>query len=525
MNRLVSKLAARRARLADDKGASLVLALIFITVVAVVMGVVLSYAETNLRTTVAMRGQAASSAAADGAAKVAVNELRRGPFDGSGDCFGTSGATRTLSNFYTSAGQTGSAAVSCALDTTNSATSPITTQNSPPNALIALGKSTDVDQSDQPGEAVYAKINGGDNTVNVEGGVFSQSKINIFHGELHANGTVKARGTCSGTITTTATKQCSYTTADTTGDDPGYTVPPPTSTVDRSDLPPCSSSQSAEVPFSPGIYTNLHKLNAAMNCPGLVYHFNPGTYYFDFNGTWTIGDGYVIGGTTPPGVSYNTAHPPSDSAIETACQSPVPLDGNLASWTPPAPNLGVTFVFGSEAQVYFTDTAKVALCGNYSTTAPPIVIYGLKANYTVGSTTIKAPVPNSCIMKRSCAIISTYKNAEDYEVYLNGTTYTPNAWVDLDLKKELQFFIRGGLIVHNVTIDGPGNTGTPTPMVGIPNRSTAPFRTIVWLNVYLCPGSATCAATGTPKLRVKVNITRSSAGVREATVLNWSVVR
>jgi hypothetical protein len=498
MNRLVSKLAARRARLADDKGASLVLALIFITVVAVVMGVVLSYAETNLRTTVAMRGQAARAAAADGAAKVAINQLRRGTYDGTGDCFGTAGTTLPLPSFYTVAGTAGSAAVSCAPDTTNSVVSPITGANTPATALLTLGTAGDTDASPHAGDGIYAKINGSDDEILVKGGVAANSKINIFHGELHAEGGVKARGTCSGTIVPAVT--CPNVTTNTA--DPDYGAPTlPTNVINP---PVCNASATNAVQFNPGRYTNVTALNDATKCANLVYNFRPGTYYFDFNGIWTLKAGYVIGGTMTG--NFKTATPPTNMA--TACESPVPAD-NATGWIHPAENHGVTFVFGGEARMYY-DEAKVALCWSYSAGAPPVVVYGLKTTST------------NCITQRSCALISTDKNG-DFQAYMFGTVYAPQAYLNLDLKKALQFYFRGGVIAHNISIDGPGNTGTPTPMVAIPDRSTMPNRSVVWLNVYVCPAATTCAATGTPRLRAKINITTGTN--REITVLSWSVQR
>src|SRR5690606_37614332 len=71
----------RRVRAAgEDRGATLLLALIFITVISVAVVGMLTLAFANLRATTALREQAAAAAAADGAAQVAINALRRGDF-------------------------------------------------------------------------------------------------------------------------------------------------------------------------------------------------------------------------------------------------------------------------------------------------------------------------------------------------------------------------------------------------------------------------------------------------------------
>jgi hypothetical protein len=133
--------------------------------------------------------------------------------------------------------------------------------------------------------------------------------------------------------------------------------------------------------------------------------------------------------------------------------------------------------------------------------------------------------PNNCSDSEDCALITTEKNAQTFNATIYGTVYAPVDWIDLSLKKELQFYFRGGVIAHRFSVDGTGNTSTPTPMVAIPDKSPTPSRTVVWLRVFLCPGSTTCTATGSPRLLVKVNITDSRTNARGITVLNWSVQR
>ena len=99
----------RRVRRTGESGVLLIIAIIIITVVAVVTGVVLTHGDGSLRATVALRDVARASYAADGAAQVAINDLRTGYNVGSGEpdpwyytnvlgtgCFGydgTAGAT------------------------------------------------------------------------------------------------------------------------------------------------------------------------------------------------------------------------------------------------------------------------------------------------------------------------------------------------------------------------------------------------------------------------------------------------
>jgi hypothetical protein len=56
------------------------------------------------------------------------------------------------------------------------------------------------------------------------------------------------------------------------------------------------------------------------------------------------------------------------------------------------------------------------------------------------------------------------------------------------------------------------------------------MRTVLYLTVYLCPGSNTCSsATGTSKLHAVIEVLDPSGipvpGARQITVLSWSVLR
>ena len=112
---------ARRWRLwrSDDSGASLVFALVFITVISLVVIAVLSLADASMRATIKLRGQAAESAAAEGAANVAVNALRESTYTGSGGCFGGTSELSVPSSQLPGP-ETMSALVSCTPDSTMS---------------------------------------------------------------------------------------------------------------------------------------------------------------------------------------------------------------------------------------------------------------------------------------------------------------------------------------------------------------------------------------------------------------------
>src|SRR5947209_4446814 len=102
-----------RRAYSDDSGAALVLALVIVLVFALGLAGLLSFSDASIRTTVALRDQAAQAYDADAAAEAAINDLRKGTFNNAAsqnqNCFGSS-STMTLSNFYP--GTTGSAPAS-----------------------------------------------------------------------------------------------------------------------------------------------------------------------------------------------------------------------------------------------------------------------------------------------------------------------------------------------------------------------------------------------------------------------------
>jgi len=83
---------ARPPTAGDDSGASLIIAMIFVTLVGMVSGVLLSFADTGVDTTIQLRKQSADATTAEGAAQVAIDALREGSYSNATgqSCFGSS---------------------------------------------------------------------------------------------------------------------------------------------------------------------------------------------------------------------------------------------------------------------------------------------------------------------------------------------------------------------------------------------------------------------------------------------------
>ena len=496
----------RMRRNNGDEGAALILALIFITVVGMVVSVSLSFADSSLRTTVGLRTQAAGEYESAGGAQAAINLLRKGSFgnEPGADCFGGSN-TLNLNNFYrTSNGATDSVAVDCAVDESSGAAGPvgpINNYNKPMNAILTLD--ANVNNVGIGGFIV------GQQSLKVQGPIFSNSKISVD--SLNTNDAVHARGTCQGTIISVPAPVCSYAADDTRGLDPHYAPEPGDSALRTLPVVP----KTGPVVFEPGRYTDITGLNAMMRnsgCEGCVFWFKPGTYYFDFpvgSHPWTLDTGYLIGGT--PKVAL-TSSPPN---IPGSCVSP------LASTSA----VGVQFIFAGDSQFHLGGGSG-EICASYHQRTPPIVFYGLTA------TTNGVPGESGCVITLTCSVFSTDQKPNDL-LYIQGTLYAPLADVSVSFNNATESVFKFGIVAR--TLQVPKLTGSVKfdgPFIEIPENTPGypPTPTVVLLSVYDCPGASTCsAATGTLRLRSKVAIEDPSGaavpGARLITVRSWSMQR
>jgi hypothetical protein len=512
---------SRRVRLRDDSGASLVIALLFVTVVALVMGAVLSVADSNFRATVAMRSQAAQAAAADGAAQLAIDALRHGSYNGlSGACFGAGpGASNTLNlSGFTGASSTTTATVVCERDANKSAIDSFAI-NSPDFALLTLGANTngiDLDINGSGGDKVYL----------IGGKVHSNSNINLFKGVLRAGATEAVSG-CTAYPQVQPACATAGTVADPNYDPPDITKWPTTKAPDPAPTS-CSNGANADklVTFSPGRYSDVAVLNNRTNGGNCtIFWFKPGVYYFNYPGTWTIGKGTVFAGapTAPNPNPPNTKTPPT---VGNSCVTPFPPDPTPANWKA---DQGVQFVFGGSAKLDIVDGVGVEICGRTATTndtGPPIALYGLKTALGSGADKID-PLASCDPPDASCAVLHTNKNS-DLPVYIQGVTYLPTGFVNLEFKKEAKTIFNHGVVANYFMAVGPGNSDPTIPAINVQTHVAAAARTVLYLTVRVCPNGGACSA-GAVRLRAKVAIGdpsgKTKPGQREITVLNWSVQR
>jgi hypothetical protein len=494
-----------------DDGATLVVALIFITVVALGLAVTLSFADTSLRATQALRDQAAGAANADGAAQVAINELRKGDYIGTGNCFDTQ-PSLLLSNFYQSVD---SAFVTCTPDTDRTGEDNnvlINPNNRPPFAILTLATNFN-----EEGLNVEA---GNGRTLRVKGPIFSNSTIDVDSGRLSTTGSVTARRRCEGNIT--PAPNCNIGSGPSM--DPDYAQP--SGGLTERSVPTCGRDDL--VTFSPGVYRNVDALNnrtRSSGCRDSIFWFQPGTYYFDFDDdeAWEIDTGWVVAGAPTSTLVAGTA-PAMPGSCQTAFPPTVPAP---PGWTKQAGG-GVQFVFGGRSRIVVSH-ARVEICGPYSQTRPPIAVYGLKSD--VGSGANRVDGQEGCIVDTSggCDVIQT-DNSPNSRLFIQGTVYVPRASVDISLNNNTGQVFSNGIIARSLYVDPTGSADLDDPVIEVPEDVT-PFgrRTVVYLTVHVCPGTASCSATGRLRLRVKVGIIDPTgepvAGDRDITVYSWSVQR
>jgi len=524
----------QRLKKSDDRGAALLLALIIVVVFAIGLSALLTFSDTSIRSTVALRDQASVNYDADGAAQVAINQLRKDNFNGaSGGC--TTAATLVLPNFYpaTATAPAASAAVKCTPDALNATSGGGSTSNtSPGSALLALATVA----SGETG--ISANVLAG--AIKIRGGVFSNSTIDAPGGLSNvwtppaSNPSGKtyniARGACTGTITVNpayGTTTCNYgTTADTRGDDPG-TLPgapasysAPTASTAAGTIGTCAGGRTYQT-VTPGLFTSASALNGLTGCSQNIVVFTPGTYYFNFTGSgthlWDAPAINIIGGT--PTIPLTTT--PSADDMVTACIGP----GDTGSTT----SSGVLFVFGGDSQLGVNTSSgngsQMTLCASNST-GPPIAIYGLKTAVT-GVNTV--PAQSGCVTAippstPNCSMITT-GNSPKSTLTIRGTTYVPKAKISITLNNASRKVFYWGLITRSIAFSGTGSADVSSALVDVPDvaASPTPGPTIMYLDVYVCPGSSTCSATGTIRLRAKALV--SAVAPRTVSVLSWSVQR
>jgi len=354
----------------DESGAALLLALVFLTVFALLIGALTSFAAVTVNDTLSNRSQRSAVYTADAGLLGAVENLRGDSTKGVND--GTSCPTFAPASAFSNA-------LGVSVTCTPQAGSGGAGLNTPPYAawaVPAVGSTTEglIDHPTKGGGC------GGVDMI-IQGNVASDGEVlrdcNSDSGTFNISGTIDA-ASCTGpkpkTVTfNKGTGSCGSWAADPTPpSDPLYLQPTTVPSV-VSSVGTCLPSA---VAFLPGSYSSAP--SAPVACANLPFWFEPGlggvgTYYFDFTGaeathTWNVGGTNDIIGGTPAGWDPTVAGqtPPSSHACKQEHDVP--------------PNHGVELIFGGDTRLSLSTTSHVELCPEPSTNQQEIALYGARTS-------------------------------------------------------------------------------------------------------------------------------------------------
>lgn len=358
----------RATAMSGEEGSALIIALVFITTIALIVSAILSFTDVGLRASKSynFKARAKSSYAAEGGIATAIQ--RYSSAKGSCDDFTSPLVTE----------QAGPAPI-------NGQGTIIRCQGPPPggaratqpvNSLLSLGTSTvpaDPDGITSTGEL---RLQGGD--------VFSKTTVSTT-ATMVVQGEVSALKECRGPIQTSRLRCANSNPADpadrSRGRDPDYT--PATTVVPLRQIVPAPVPGCGGgwlIPIQPGYYDDaaaFTALTGAGSCNDKVVWFKPGTYYLDFTfrggpATWTVDNPSVaVVGGTPTGPAWEPV-PPVDPPV---------LNVPGACKTDADPGPGVEVIAGGDSRLD-VKRGRMELCASPSSTDPKsadqqIALFGL----------------------------------------------------------------------------------------------------------------------------------------------------
>jgi Tfp pilus assembly protein PilX len=353
----------RRAH--GEEGASLIIAMAFLLLFALLLTALLSFAVTSFGTVGNVADRMRLTYAADAAVDTAVQHIRQDPNMQVGRNSAYSGSQACDLTYQPTDG-TPTASASCTPQV-NSGAVRAGMDGNPANAILTTSG------------GITAT---GTGTLNANANVYSDGGITLNGGAtLDAyDNAITARGACTPTIPGVQWRAV-QTQCNVSASAPQYhDGDPPTSYVSQlgsgtlplNKGPAACAGTNGIATFSPGYWTDPKKLTSLPGgCLAGVYYFRPGVYYFNLasraGDVWSI-KGRVVGGT-PLGNWYSggTA-PPVPGANATA---PVACD-----ITQP----GVQFVFGGNTQIHLDPNGGAAssleLCPSTDSHGDRISVYG-----------------------------------------------------------------------------------------------------------------------------------------------------
>ncbi|MDX6229602.1 MAG: hypothetical protein QOI76_2992 [Frankiales bacterium] len=372
----------------DESGSALILALAFLALFGLVVGVILQFSAVGFRTTVSVRSNAVNRAAANGALDGAVNSLTKT----SNQLVGVAPFSAGCYNLPASSLQP-AASVQCLARTGSGAGASGSTLNQP--SFGVLTNTTNAAEG-------YVQAAGTASVV--QGGVAADKAVSVGTGSTLAAtfGAVVASTSC----TTPATGVAPACQTGTVPADPGYgstmatntdTLVTASTAIGLATAPACPAGK--VITLSPGIYQSAAALNALTTggaCAGSLLWFRPGLYYMNFadaSDTWNLSDATtdVVAGTLT-------------FALPASRPSSVPFpsgNGSTASGCDITKD-GVIFIFGGDSRMNITGS-KVQLCAPPNAGHQQVAVWGPSAGFTLNGTTVSVSVAPSGAWSGKCS--------------------------------------------------------------------------------------------------------------------------
>lgn len=374
----------RRQRASGDDGSALAIALTFLMVFGLIIGVVLQFATTGQRTTLTVRDEATSTYAGGGALDGAVNSVR-GALSKGTEAAGTSTC------FSLPAGELQNptaVSVTCAPRAGSGSITSLALQSQPRQAILTTSTLSAEGLTEASGADVTTQ---GDvlvkNRLTVPGGV-PEARLTALTAAAGVTGagsvSVAQASPCTPAGYVNVTPSCGANILDPATDSTAY---PSTWDLGATTFPSVVTVPACKTPtvtLSPGTYASRSALVTLLTtCVNTVFHFTRGLYYFDFEDTGTheaavslaagsvmVGGqelGWTPGITPASSVPFPTPASPTASACDTS-------------------KAGVELVFGADSRFNLSG-GKVQLCArNVSTSAQHVVVRGLRSSLSLPGT-------------------------------------------------------------------------------------------------------------------------------------------
>jgi hypothetical protein len=487
-----------RSRVHSDEGASLLIVLVFMILIAVLTLAMLDFTGAAFQPTDAVRTARQATYSAEDAIELAIRKVADDPTG----TLGASGSALPCSFTLAGANDIPTTTVTCQPDGNAGGLDPSFARN----AILTLdGTGTGLKN-----DASNLKLNGNFDYY-INGSVFSNSGIDkannantitasTITGVKSVNSPNGVKDSCKepNLVATPSTdKYCGLTEPNpdsTAGLDPGW-VPNVTAVPATAPTPTCSGSSTRPVQvFSPGSYTTAPSALTTGNCSSstAIWYFTSGNYYFSSLTSLNFATGLhdVVAGTA----SSWYANPSSPAAV--------PTDGTACD---PAA-AGAQFIFGGAAQLTVDNrTTTFTICAPTSivSTQPKIAMYG------VGSAV--AGLAATLLPATTFAVVTN----DAPNVFVQGAVYFPKNNVSIALHQRGSTVFSGGIAAYRITLNISAST----------TQAQSPFTVPTCVGVCRTKRRVLfIAKSGSKQIRVVVQFNETTAPTHNYSIDSWTVL-